>query len=60
MGLCEKKETLLASGWKVGGWAPSRDSYWEIEVREEPATLKSEGVCGRHKEEAREWTERWR
>lgn len=27
----------------------SRDGYWEIEVREEPATLKSEGVCGRHK-----------
>ena len=35
---------------------PSRDGYWEIDVQEEPATLKSEGACGWHKEEAREWT----
>ena len=60
MGLCENKENGLGLWLEGRRMGPSRDGYWEIEVQEEPATLKSEGVCGRHKEEAREWTERWR
>ena len=56
-GYVKRKRALLTSGWKVGGQAPSGDGYWRTEVQEEPGSLKSEDVCSRHKEDAREWTE---